>query len=293
MTHRREPDAYWDAYADTLVPPTDAAARNLAALRRRIEAGEVIRHSHSELASADGGTASDSSRFASGESFPVEARSRWVAGLFLYAKAGALSVGLGLSGLAAIHGAATVLREPAVEPVPGPSEQQQKTPARSRRGDAAAGSSPSVMSVPEEAATEPGVSPPPVPSVRARSKVPRGGGAAQPSVTNEAQDADALRAELELMRRAESALQAGQETQLLRILEQHRVEHRQGAMVEEREAWTAVGACRLQRADARRLVEAFVRRFPRSAQRPAVARACKSIVDLSVMDPNGSSDEQP
>lgn len=92
---------------------------------------------------------------------------------------------------------------------------------------------------------------------------------------------DALKEELELIESARAAVTRRDHDAALRALAGHARRFAGGALVEEREALTAIVACRKKSADAPALAARFVDEHPRSPMRDHVRDACAS---LSPMD---------
>lgn len=269
MSHRaRSHELAWQR---EMAPAPDVAKRNLDALRERLATGEQV----------------DEPPPADDEDSPQPAKppawSRAAAAVF-YLKAGALSVSLGMSTLAAIHGASTLIRGEPSEP-PAPVASSDAEPATRSTSRSKPPASPAVRPAPAA---------PPAPPVQTPTRsassvfVPASEEPAQPSTPTAS---DRLRAEIDLMAQAEQALHSGDDQALLRTLERHRSEFPRGAMIEERQAWLAVAACRSNRPDARMLAEQFLGTHPTSTQAARVRHVCEK--KFSSTDSAASRDEAP
>jgi hypothetical protein len=245
MSRRPLAQRYWEAYAATLEPPSGTAARTLAAVKRRIDAGEPVEHGP----------------------LPAEDRPRRAAaGVALFGKSAAVSVGIATATLLSIK-LAVVGWSQLAGGVPA-----AVAPAAERSG---------VATRAQAVAPEPAEAPPPVaepepPVVPATEAEPR---AAEPSRRSQAPAvADRLRAEVALMDRARAALERDDADALWRLTGEHARRFPDGALVEEREAWQAIAACRLGHARAAARAEAFLRAHPRSAQADKLRRACAAAM---------------
>jgi hypothetical protein len=89
-----------------------------------------------------------------------------------------------------------------------------------------------------------------------------------------------LRAETELIARAQRALQHDAGAEALAALAQHAARHRDGLLVQEREALRLIALCSLRRpVEASALRRQFVRSWPDSPLLPRVADACRESPD--------------
>jgi RNA polymerase sigma-70 factor (ECF subfamily) len=82
-------------------------------------------------------------------------------------------------------------------------------------------------------------------------------------------------AEADLLRRADAARKAGDSSQALNLLEEHRVRFPTGILVQEREAERVVVLCAMGRTgDARAAAAAFLRDWPHSPLAGRVRSSC-------------------
>lgn len=249
MSRRDLSQRYWDAYAATLEPPPGAAARTLAAVQRRARAGE-----HVDDAPA-----------------PVEqSPRRAAAGLVLLGKSAAISVGIATATLLTIKLAVVGWSQLAG----GPPASVETTVERSTGSTAREGSA---APAPPPAPSSSISPPPPLPVTPTATPAPA---STEPSRRGRADApiADHLRAEVSLMDRARAALEQDDADALWRLTAEHARRFPDGALVEEREAWQAIAACRLARAGAAARAEAFLAAHPRSAQADKLRRACAAVL---------------
>ena len=251
MSHDDLGTKYWDAYEDSLAPPPGSAARNLARIRERIEAGEGIEPSrpqpHRRQAVAGAG-----------------------AGVMMWSKAVAVTLGISMTAVVGLKLAvvawtgttATEPQEPATEP---------KAAATAPTSEKVTPSSPTPTVTPSPAEATPA---PDSPAPTATTTPPRSGPsrAARNTTT-----LDTLRAEVTLMERARAALTRGDTTELSRLLRLHAERFPHGALTEEREAWRAVAACRKQSKDASSRASRFLREHPDSPQAARVRKECVPV----------------
>ena len=251
------PDRYTEAFRRAIEAPSGSRDRNLAAIERRIAAGEVVDEEEDD----------DAPR----ERVAAVPRGRWASALFAF-KAVSLSVGLGVAGLGAVKvGAMTWSaiakdeRPPAAAPAIDPPKSERGAARRSSpRGEPAATTVPPSPAPPVAgpAPTSPSEAAPrdaTLPRSRPRAKTP-------PS--------DLLREEVDLMTRARTELDAGRHEAVLALVAEHERRFPTGAMIEERRAWRAIATCSLRRANAGTEVQSFLDRHPRSSLAEKVRRAC-------------------
>ncbi|MCB9715301.1 MAG: hypothetical protein H6712_15645 [Myxococcales bacterium] len=244
MSRRDLASRYWEAYESSLAPPPGSAARNLAAVQRRIRAGEEV-----ELASRS-----------------VATPRRAAAGVLWWGKAVAASVGLGVTAVLSVKltvmGWAVLTHE---TPAPPPSVEERASSSSAPRSAPVAASEAPAPSSP--AIAEPSTSgPASASSPRPRPPAPR---AELPASTT-----DALRAELALMDRARAALERDDVLALWQLASEHERRFPAGALREERQAWLVVAACALGRSDAPQRAARFLREHAGSAQAPRVRQTC-------------------
>ncbi len=242
---------YWTAYEASLEPPAGSAARNLTALRRRLDAGER----------AD----SDPPRR------EPAARRVAAAGVLWWGKAVATSVGLGVGALLSIKlVVAGVGGLSSPEPADVPAAQPRPA-ASSERPPVVPAARPAPPSPPVAA---PIVVPPPSEAVPSPPAAPHDDRRRSPAAPDSVPAVDHLRAEVALMDRAREALERNDAQALWRLTDEHARRFDGGPMSEERRAWRAVAACWLGHADGRALADRFTAAYPRSAQASKVSRAC-------------------
>jgi hypothetical protein len=248
MSRRQLAQRYWDAYAAGLEPPPGSAPRTLARIEQRIREGERVDDELPPVA---------------------EQPRRAAAGLVVLGKSAAVSVGIATAALLSIKLAAVGWSQLAGG-TPAPEDPAAERRASARHEEAAV-----APVVPEPPSTigayaETVVGPTPaVPDVEPRASEPSRRGAS-PAIV------DQLRAEVALMDRARVALEQGDAQTLLRLTSEHARRFPAGALVEEREAWQAIVACRLGHAGASAQAERFLRAHPRSAQADKLRRACEN-----------------
>jgi hypothetical protein len=251
MSRRNLSDRYWDAYAASLEPPTGSAARNLARIHQRARAGEPV-----EDVSP---SAADRPRRAAAGGVVLLGKS--AAASVGIATATLLSIKLAVVGWSQLAGTTPAATEAATEPAGAVARAQAVAPSRADE--------PPPKAIEPEVAdglAEPSTAdaPRPVdPSRRGQS----------PAI------ADRLRAEVALMDRARAALERDDSEALWRLTSEHARRFPAGALVEEREAWQALAACRLGHAHAAAHADRFLRAYPRSAQAGKVRRACESALE--------------
>jgi hypothetical protein len=238
-----DPSHYVHAFRRQVEAPQDSFDRNLAAIERRLAAGDVVDEDDEPRA-------------------PVQPRGRWAAALLVFKSVG-LSVGLGVAGLGVVKlGAMTWYaagdRAPVVQPRASPDE----APAPPRKAERAVAPPFEPAPPPAPAATttpEEPIAPAPTRVSRPRAKAPL---------------ADRLRQEVDLLERARKELDAGRHAAVLDLVDEHEQRFPDGAMIEERRAWRAIATCSVHRADARTHAQAFLDRHPRSSLTEKVRRAC-------------------
>lgn len=245
MSRRHLAQRYWEAYAATLEPTPGSAARNLARIRQRIGAGERVDDEPPAVLEPP--------------------RRAAAAGVVLLGKSAAISVGIATATLLSIKLAVVGWTQlggtgPAAE-VPTAERPAMRTPAAAPAVD----DEPPAVVEPEPAVG---------PAVPASDDAPRAAAPArrEPSPPT----TDRLRAEVALMDRARAALEQGDAEALWRLTTEHARRFPDGALVEEREAWQAIAACRLGHARAAAHADRFLRTYPRSAQADELRRACEA-----------------
>lgn len=250
MTERDLANTYLDAFRGAHAPNKDAKARNLARLRERL----------AEREAADEDPPAPSLRHGRAASF-----------LFV-AKSTSVSVLLGVIGLGAVKAGALAAGyappNAEVEAVADPVEQ--RSPAR-------VSSSPAE---PKPASEPPTPLPATVPKIEVTPVPPATQSPAhKPSRAPKPADptADALRAEVELMRRASAALEANRWQRVLQLTAEHTEKFPQGVMVEERRAWFALASCATSRGSGKSAARVFEQQHPRSALLAKVRAACQTI----------------
>jgi hypothetical protein len=248
MSRRDLAQRYWDAYEASLEPPRGSAARNLTRIQQRIGAAEAVE---------DGLP-------------PAAAPPRQVAaGMVVLGKSIAVSVGIATATLLSIK-LAVVGWSQLAGGVPAPAE-----PAAERSGTQVRAAAPKGADEPPPAAAEPEAAVDP--AEPATGDAPR---STEPSRRGQAPAiADRLRAEVALMDRARTALERDDAAALWRLTSEHARRFPVGALVEEREAWQAIAACRRGHARAAAHAARFLRAYPRSAQADKVRRACETAIE--------------
>lgn len=253
MSRRTLAQRYWDAYAAGLEPPPGSASRTLARIQQRIRAGEVV----------------DDTQPAA-----VEPPRQAAAGLVvLFGKSAAVSVGIATAALLSIKLAAV-----------GWSQLAGGAPASVERSAAAERARPSAPSRAEAMPVAEPVSPGEVQAAPTSDVAPAPSGEVQAEPSRRSRSApaiaDRLRAEVALMDRARAALEHDDAEALFRLTREHGRRFPDGALVEERQAWQAIAACRLGHADAATRADAFLRAHARSAQADKLRRACASAIAI-------------
>lgn len=252
MNQRNVRTRYWRAYERSIDPPAGAAARNLAAIERRVAAGDRVdlaepRHASPKKAAA--------------------------AGVVLWGKAAAVSVSLGVGALLCVKVAVvgwTSMTQPTEPP------QDRSTPAAVPQR-----STPDAPATAPALAPAPAATPSPKPAPLAAEDVPpapvpavaRPGRAPAPTGPR----ADDLREELAVMQRARAALSQKDASLLWKVLDEHARRFPSGALTQERQAWRAVAACRLGHADASTRAARFLRAHPDSPQVSRVQSECVPV----------------
>lgn len=257
--------AYLDAFRKAQAPSPDAKARNLARLRQRLGAN------------AD---AAEEETVA-----PVEPRYSRAASLIFIAKSASVSVLLGVIGLGAVKVAAlgAGYNEPshvaaeATEPDNDPAAPapKRRSPSPTQAGVPVASAPSSVVATTTSAPTPPANPRPNSPAVA--PKHPR------PSASIDT-TADALRAEVELMRRGSAALEAKQWRKVLALTQEHANRFPKGVMLEERRAWFALASCALDPRSGQSAARVFAEQHPRSALLAKVRTSCKTIPTAEKME---------
>lgn len=245
---RTDPIApYWDDYMHEIGPDPRAASR----VRGRLD--DALRR-RGTVASNDA---------------PPQPVQRAAAVIFMI-KSSAISVGIAMAGLGGLHLGARAITPAELPPVAHVVEPAADVAPEAPRAPEAV-----TQPVPQPSTTagEP-VDPPLVvvtPTRAPRSPVAATAPAPVPPPTSAV---DTLRAEIELMDRAKSALAAGDDGRVLVLLAEHGERFAKGSMIEERRGWTAIARCRRHAADARALADAFTRDYPRSALLDDLEHAC-------------------
>lgn len=252
MSRRTPAQRYWDAYAASLEPPPGSAPRSLARIQQRIRAGEVVEDEPPVTA---------------------EPSRRAAAGLVLFfGKSAAVSVGIATATLLSIKlvvvgwsqlaGGALGTVEPEADRSAVTARARAREPSRAEAAS------------PAEAEPAPTIEAAAAPAIEVEP------GANEPSRRSQAPAvSDRLRAEVALMDRARAALEQDDADALWRLTREHGRRFPAGALVEEREAWQAIAACRLGHANAATRAETFLRAHARSAQVDKLRRACASAIE--------------
>jgi len=109
-----------------------------------------------------------------------------------------------------------------------------------------------------------------------RSTPARSSERAPASISREPEAMDAsLRAEMELLLRAEGALGQGDDAEARRVLDDHRTRFPAGQMAEDREAFTVRLRCRTEGSSGPSVLAEFMQRFPGSGHRTTLEKACR------------------
>lgn len=276
-----------DAYRAALASPPDAEAQNLQAVLARADAGDPgpLPVGRDEADPPEGVESPTDELVA-----PLRPRSRrWplAVGVALAIAAALLLIVLG-------PGSAGHRARPG-DPSAASDHPDLPEPERARlRGGAASDPRPStttaadpVVHAPPAPALEPApgartptppkrpLSPPPRPPSTSTDPAPAsstGAGADAP----EGEGADALRREAALVRRIRRALDDGDPSGALPLVDEHRREFPRGAMTEERDAFAAIALCRVDRQrQGRALALALLAARPRTIHADALREACE------------------
>lgn len=272
------PDRYVEAFRRAIEAPASSRDRNLAAIEKRIAAGDVVDEDEDEE-DVDG-------LVASRERVPTTPHGRWASALFAF-KAVSLSVGLGVAGLGVVKvGAMTWSaiakdEQPAMAPALDDAKPERgaakRVEAKPDRGAPERVPEDRPAEAPPVEASTPEPVPPSIPAVRPEPRPlpatpPHDGPRARPRAKTP--PSDRLREEVDLMTRMRAELDAGRHDAVLALVAQHERDFSDGAMIEERRAWQAIATCSLHRAHARAQADAFLDRHPRSSLAEKVRRAC-------------------
>lgn len=261
MSDANRPDpvtAYWEDYLREIGPDARASVR----VRRGLDRALAERR---RVAPTDA---------------PAQPMPRAAAAFFLL-KSSALSVGLAIATLGGLHVGARALAPAELPPVaervaaaPSSATQEPRATAELRRSPAPP-ELPPVEPAPSEASA-PTVAPARAPT-RAPIEAPRHASAPPSTAPTPAPPPvapDDLRAELALMDRAKTALAAGDDAQVLRLVKEHAERFPTGSMIEERRGWTVIARCRSGAAASRSIAESFARDYPRSVLLDDIHHAC-------------------
>ncbi|MBL4686176.1 MAG: hypothetical protein JKY37_16400 [Nannocystaceae bacterium] len=259
---------YLDAYRCTIATSLHAKRSNLALVRARLAAGEVI-----DDAFAPGPAAN-------------RAHSRRAAAWLAVVKPVALSVGIATAGVGAVKTAALTWQAlvPDAQRDATAEGMEPETASKLRSGTLRRDPHSAVVA-PELAAAVPRevgavtmavphpaevrVSAPPHPRKRPD---PVSDPASVPPTAPPVDDR--LQRETALMLVARDQLSAEQWEALIATLARHATQFPEGSMKPERKAWEAISRCGLRDARGTSAGEAFITRYPRSALADKVRRAC-------------------
>jgi hypothetical protein len=252
----QDAEAAWHAFAGAIAPDDGAQTRVLQRVRERTKAPRRA----APLADVD-------------EEDNGSQNARRAAAAVLVVKSSAISLSLAGGALLSIK-----LIAAAVQPTPvphPPTVEIPEPPPVEHRAEAARPLAPT----PAQSASP--VTPALPPASPATSPPSGHHAAPAPAV---ASDEDRLRAEIDLVGQMRDALQAGEHVRALELIETHRRDFRDGSLIEEREAFHAIAACRNGDANGAALAQRFATSRPRSSQLAAVRAACNSAANES-MDP--------
>lgn len=264
-----DPSVYLDAYRRSVAISPTAKCTNLASVRARLVAGEVI----DEGLEAEPATGRANSRRAAA----------WLAAV----KPVALSVGIATAGVGVVKTVALTWhalapdreRDPAAEGA-GPMISGKRLSQRLSPDPRSAVEAPELAVAVPVAAVEvtkavPQPSKVPVSARPQLRRRPAPEAAQAPSLAPEGAPVDdLLQRETALMSVGKDQLSAGQWGALLVTLAEHAAQFPEGSMKPERQAWEAISRCSLHDARGTSVGEAFVIRNPHSTLADKVRRAC-------------------
>ncbi|MFO0631297.1 MAG: hypothetical protein U0168_00445 [Nannocystaceae bacterium] len=235
---------YLDAFARAIEPGPGDAARVRRSLQRRLAAAAA--------------------------QAPAVTRPRAAAAVVMVVKSTALSIGIAATALGSLH---LAVRAWTPAPATLPAAPQPTPPPAA----AAPRHAPAVAPVAAPiAAPAPVLPAPAAPAAAAPSRRVAAIRATAPAgaAATSAAAADDLRAELELIEPARTALARGDDRGARPWLERHAREHTAGVLQIERDGWLVVLDCRAGRSDAADRGRRFVLAHPRNGLRDDIITAC-------------------